>query len=51
MQYATWDKLKVLPEMSDIELRNLVSLLVHLLGTKALSFSIFKVSIKSYSCP
>ena len=43
-QFSLWDKFKELQEYGDHKLHNLAAYVTHLMATKALSLSLFKVS-------
>ena len=45
IQFNMWDKFKELESFSEHQLKNISSFLVHLLSVKAISLSVFKVSI------
>ena len=50
VRFTLWDCLKILKEQMDTQINNLASLLTHLLATKAVSLSVFKVmKFESYS--
>ena len=45
IQFNMWDKFKEVPELPQHKANNLADLLTHLLVTKALSLSVFKVTL------
>ncbi len=48
VQFSLWDRLKLLQEVTETQSSNLASLVTHLLATKALSLSVFKVRVDEY---